>query len=159
MEAEHEALTGLLDGALRHCFSVTKVNDHGKSQARLIVLTPTAFYNVKKGLFQSYRVRRRILYDQIVGLVCNTEREEFVLKVDSSIPNDYHYITASYAAITQALAELKPALRVWTLRVDMRTVARTKYPERNHGLVDVVVMETDRREESKKKAEVRQLSD
>jgi len=154
MAAEHEALTTLLDGALHHCFSVTKINDHGKSQSRLIALTPTAFYNVKKGLFKSYRVRRRIPYDLIVGLVRSAEPGELVLKVDSSILNDYHYITPLHAEITQALAGLKPALRVWTLRLDMRTVTRTKYPERNRGLVDVVVMEADRREESKKKTEM-----
>jgi hypothetical protein len=154
MEADHEALSKLLESTISHCFPVHKINDHNKSQSRLIVLTPTAFYNVKKTLMGSYKIRRRVPYDLIMGLVRNLTSQELVLKVASSIPNDYRYSTPSCEEITRALAELKPGLSIWTLQIDMKTVTRTKYPERNHGLVDVVAMETDRREEGKKATQV-----
>ena len=150
METELEALRQLLDSPVRYCFPVHKINDHNKSQSRLIVFTPTAFYNVKKSFMGSYKIRRRVPFDLIMGLVRNPTSQELVLKVASSIPNDYRYSTPSYAEITLALAELKPGLSIWTLQIDMKTVTRTKYPERNHGLVDVVAMETDRREEDTK---------
>lgn len=146
MEAELETLRQLLDSPIRYCFPAHKINDHNTSQSRLIVLTPIAFYNVKKPFIGSYKIRRRVNFDLIIGLVRNPASQELVLKTASSIPNDYRYSTPSYEEITTALVELKPGISIWTLPIDMKTVTRTKYPERNRGLVDVVAMERDRRE-------------
>ena len=145
MESELATHENLFDSPVLSAFAVHKINDHGRSQPRLIALTATSFYNVKKPFIGGYQVRRRIPFDRISGVVRNTERGEFVVKVFSTEPNDYRYQTSEYDSIIKALLSLRPNLKVWTLTVDLKQVARTKYHERNQSLVDVMVREGDER--------------
>ena len=65
---------------------ITKVNHFGINQERILLLTDEALYN-----FQKKKSKRRIKYDQIIGItISNKQNDEFVIHgMDDEY--DYHY--------------------------------------------------------------------
>lgn len=106
--------------------SAVKINDHYRAQKRFIVLTKCSFYNVKQGFFFGYILKRIISLDCLQGLIRNPNTDEFVLKVNSSIPNDYRYIGPCWQGLTEALLGLNLRISVWTLTTALDDFVKRK---------------------------------
>jgi len=106
--------------------SAVKINDHYQAQKRFIVLTKTHFYNLKQGFFFGYAVKRVIAIECFQGLIRNPTTQEFLLKVNSSIPNDYRYVGECWTALTETLLKLRPGLSVWTMTIGLDNLVKRK---------------------------------
>lgn len=106
--------------------SAVKINDHYKAQKRFIALTKSNFYNIKQGFFRGYAIKRVISIECFQGLIRNPNTQEFLLKVNSSIPNDYRYIGECWEALTESLLKLRPGLAVWTITTGLDNLVKRK---------------------------------
>lgn len=106
--------------------SATKINDHYRAQKRFMALTKSSFYNIKQGLFWGYSIKRVIGINCIQGLIRNPTTDEFVIKVNSSIPNDYRYIGDCWPALTAVLLALNPRISVWTITTGLEDFVKRK---------------------------------
>lgn len=66
--------------------SITKYNDYGFRQERILVLTNEAIYNINKK-----KVKKRISYRDLEAISQSTMSSEFVLHIKNS--NDYRYLS------------------------------------------------------------------
>lgn len=112
--------------ALLFFASVVKINDHYQAQKRYIAVTADHFYNIKQGFFLGYSIKRTINIDCIQGLIRNPNTQEFLLKVSSTIPNDYRYVGECWEALTQVLLKLRPRLSVWTITTGLDNLVKRK---------------------------------
>jgi len=76
---------------------VIKINAKGKKQARVLVVTDQAMYN----LDEKYKCKRRIVVSQLAGLTESKSSDQFVVHVPSEY--DYHYSSANASQIRDAL--------------------------------------------------------
>ena len=65
---------------------ITKYNDYGFRQERILVLTNEAIYNINKK-----KVKKRIGYRDLEAISISTMSSEFVLHIKNS--NDYRYLS------------------------------------------------------------------
>lgn len=66
--------------------NVTKYNDYGFRQERILVLTNGAIYNINKK-----KVKKRIAYSDLMAISTSTMSSEFVIHIKNS--NDYRYLS------------------------------------------------------------------
>lgn len=124
--------------ALLFFASVVKTNDHYRPQKRLIAVTKAGFFNIKRGWFWGYSIKRVISLNCIQGLIRNPNTQEFVIKVNSSIANDYHYTGDCWEPLTEVLLTLIPGLSVWTITTRLDDFVKRKgdsVTKRENGLL------------------------
>lgn len=66
--------------------NITKYNDYGFRQERILVLTNEAIYNINKK-----KIKKRIPYKELEAISMSTMSSEFVLHIKNS--NDYRFLS------------------------------------------------------------------
>ena len=106
--------------------AAVKINDHYRAQKRFIALTKSSFYNIKQGFLFGYTIKREISIDYLQGLIRNPTTNEFVLKVNASIPNDYRYRGTCWQGLTEVLLGLNQRISVWTISTALDDFVKRK---------------------------------
>ena len=73
---------------------IIKINEAGKRQERLMVLTDKSLYNIKAQLLFGPKIQRKFLYKDMIGISISKTSNEIVIH-GKDIEHDYYYETRS----------------------------------------------------------------